>query len=503
MDKNSGPALEDRQKCTYQFTPVRANGAPEFNEPRPARITGVDICGRPANNKRAAKQPRMRRQHPAGTVSHGSLRLCQAPLSPTIGTVASPSNPSLSPRMRELIRHTARIALNPTQQWLDELDRTTLAANPALSDDPALVEIISRANRANLIHFAVAILRDPGGPVPANFGPEPLRMAQELLNRGLEALAADIYRIAHNVAWERWTDIAFGLTSNPQELRDLLDVAFRSSNDFIDATIAGIPAQLPLEYDALTREVSAQRRKVVEQILGGAPVNRERAEAQLGYLLDRAHTAAIVWSDEPDGDHGQLDQAADAFCTALGCRAPLIVVTNSATRWVWVNDAATPVGDRIQQVLTYAPTVRLAVGNTRRGIEGFRRSHRDAQTTQRMLTRLGAPQRTAHFADTQMVELLTQDLEGVDEFIECTLGEFQSASPVLHAILLTYINQQCNAARTAKALYIHRNTLVHRLETAHRLLPQPVEANIVRIAVALEVLQWRSDRDDDSLRAIT
>ncbi|EUA88307.1 putative transcriptional regulator [Mycobacterium ulcerans str. Harvey] len=173
--------------------------------------------------------------------------------------------------MRELIRHTARIALNPTQQWLDELDRTTLAANPALSDDPALVEIISRANRANLIHFAVAILRDPGGPVPANFGPEPLRMAQELLNRGLEALAADIYRIAHNVAWERWTDIAFGLTSNPQELRDLLDVAFRSSNDFIDATIAGIPAQLPLEYDALTREVSAQRRKVVEQILGGAP----------------------------------------------------------------------------------------------------------------------------------------------------------------------------------------------------------------------------------------
>ncbi|GJP19697.1 hypothetical protein NJB1808e29_01380 [Mycobacterium marinum] len=101
------------------------------------------------------------------------------------------------------------------------------------------------------------------------------------------------------------------------------------------------------------------------------------------------------------------------------------------------------------------------------------------------------------------VELLTQDLEGVDEFIECTLGEFQSASPVLHATLLTYINQQCNAARTAKALYIHRNTLVHRLETAHRLLPQPVEANIVHIAVALEVLQWRSDRNGDSLRAIT
>ncbi|WP_235633491.1 hypothetical protein, partial [Mycobacterium tuberculosis] len=34
-----------------------------------------------------------------------------------------------SPRIHELIREAARIALNPTQEWLDEFDRAILAAN--------------------------------------------------------------------------------------------------------------------------------------------------------------------------------------------------------------------------------------------------------------------------------------------------------------------------------------------------------------------------------------
>lgn len=66
---------------------------------------------------------------------------------------------------------------------------------PSIAADPALATVVKRSNRAHLIHFAAANLRNPGAPVPANLGPEPLRMARDLVRVGLDALALDIYRI--------------------------------------------------------------------------------------------------------------------------------------------------------------------------------------------------------------------------------------------------------------------------------------------------------------------
>lgn len=88
--------------------------------------------------------------------------------------------------------------------------------------------------------------------------------------------------------------IAFELTSDPQELRELLDVSARSVNDFIEATLTGIAAQVQSEHDELTRSTHAERLEVVGLILDGAPISPERAEAKLGYPLSRAHTAAII-----------------------------------------------------------------------------------------------------------------------------------------------------------------------------------------------------------------
>ncbi|CAM4430215.1 Sugar diacid utilization regulator [Mycobacterium basiliense] len=405
-----------------------------------------------------------------------------------------------STRVRELIREAARVALNPSEQWLEEFDRATLAAAPPIADNPDLATVIKSSNRANLRHFAAANLRNPGEPVPANLGTEPLRMARDLVRLGLETLTPDVYRVGQNVAWQRWTDIAFGLTSDPQELRDLLNVPFRAATAFIDTTLAGIATQMELEHHELTRNIRAERRKIVELLLDGAPVNREYAEARLGYPLDRSHTAAIIWSDQPDADSDMLDRVVDAFNHAVGCPSALAVVASTATRWVWLRDVDALDGDHIRQLLHNAPQVRIAVGTTVPGIDGFRRSHGDALTTARMMIRLRSPQRFAFFADVDMVALLTENAVSADDFIAKTLGEFEAASPVLQSTLLTFINQQCNASRAARLLYTHRNTLMNRLEAAQRLLPRPLDDSTVRVAVALEALRWRARQTGDSAK---
>lgn len=406
----------------------------------------------------------------------------------------------LPPRVRELIRRTADIALNPTPGWLDELDRATLAAaSPAIAEDPALVDLVSRANRANLAHFAASQRQNPGAAVRPYLGNATLGMASELARRGLDSLALEVYRIGHNVAWKRWTEIAFTLTSDPEELRELLDVAFEAANEFIDTTLAGIANQMELEYQKLNCNKRAEYRAIAEQILDGSEANLELAETRLAYPLDRTHTAAILWCEcgRVDADHNFLDDVADAFGQAAGCPRPLTVFVNAETRWIWAKEVGELDSENIEPVLSNADHARIAVGTAAKGVEGFRRSHADALAARQAMTRLRSRQRIGVFSDIRLVALLTEDVDSIDDFVNGILGDLACANPALRTTVLTYVNQQCNAARAAKRLYLHRNTLVSRLETARRLLPRPLEDNIVDVAVAIKILQWRNGRRDD------
>ncbi|RFD24534.1 transcriptional regulator [Mycobacterium uberis] len=403
-----------------------------------------------------------------------------------------------SPQVRKLIREGARIALNPSQEWIDQLDHATVTANPAIANDPVLAKVVRRASRAHLVHWATANLRDPGAPVPANVGPEPLTMARDLVRRGRDVLALDIYRVGEYMAWRRWIDIAFKLTSDPQELREMLDVSAQSINEYVAATLEAIAAQIQLEHDELTRSTHAERLEVVDLILEGAPVTQESAEARLSYRLGPTHTAAVIWSDDLDGDHGYLDQAAKAFSHVVGSAQQLIVVASAAARWVWLADAVALDVSEVQKRLLSLPKARVAIGTSATGIEGFRRSHLEALTTQRTLTRLKLHQQVAFFTDVQLVSLITQNPAAAKEFITNTLGDFESASPALQQTLLTFINEQCNASRAAKRLFTHRNTLLRRIESAEKLLPRPLDHASVHIAVALEALQWRGGQTTTS-----
>src|SRR5512138_3857947 len=89
--------------------------------------------------------------------------------------------------VRELIRQCAQITVNPRAEWLEELDAEVLAASPAIAADPELAGAVSRSNRANLYFWGAANVRDPGAPVPANSGPEPMNIARELVRRGLSS----------------------------------------------------------------------------------------------------------------------------------------------------------------------------------------------------------------------------------------------------------------------------------------------------------------------------
>jgi len=320
------------------------------------------------------------------------------------------------------------------------------------------------------------------------------------LRRGLTPSALRAYRIVQSVFWQRWMSLTFRLTSDNVELQELLAVSARSLFSFIDDTNAAITEQMQRDRTELTRGTQAERRETVELILAGASIGRQRAASRLGHNLDQNHTAAIVWSDLPDSDSALLNRATEALAHLARAERTLSVVATVATRWVWIPGAAPSDLDRLEKELEKALEkatadmrgIRIAIGSTAPGIEGFRRSHFDAIATQRLLARLHSPQRVASFDTVELVSLVTQDATRADQFIKRTLGKFESASLELQTAVRTFVDEQCNASRAATRLYTHRNTLLRQLTRADELLPRPLSENSVNVAVALDVVHWRA-----------
>jgi DNA-binding PucR family transcriptional regulator len=401
-----------------------------------------------------------------------------------------------SPRVRELIRQGAEIALRPQDDLLAELDEATLSGPNwrEVADDPVLAAATRRTNRSNLLHWAAANLRAPGERVPANLGDAPLSIARDLVRRGLNESTLDAYRAGQSVALRRWMQICFSLTSDAGELREMLDVSCRSIAAYVDDTIAAISAQIARERDELTHGTHAERRETVSLLLDGAPIPRARAEQRLGYRLTGQHAAAIVWSDDPDAGLAGLDHVADLIASSAGDQRPLTVLASAATRWVWVHGQ--PGTARLRAAIAATPTMRVALGSVAPGMDGFRRSHLEALTVQRMLARLASPQQLAAHDEVELVALLTADPERAEDFVRRTLGGLDGAGPELTEAVRVFIAAQCNASAAAARLYTHRNTLLRRLARADQLLPRPLAENVLNVGVALEMLRWQGGGGD-------
>jgi DNA-binding PucR family transcriptional regulator len=293
---------------------------------------------------------------------------------------------------------------------------------------------------------------------------------------------------------------AFVLSSDPAVLSQALAVGSQSVVGFVEDMVAVLSEQLRRERAELARSSHARRFEVVSLILDSAPITTGRASTQLGYDLRRRHTAAVLWTDPRQPDQAALTQAAEALGPATRARQVLTVIASSSSVWAWLAAAADTAAAAITAATAQQPVVRVAVGPPGAGADGFRRSHFDAVATQRLMSRRPGL-RVAKFADVQLVTLALQDEQRACEFVARTLGKLADADSELRDTLCVYIGEQFSAARAARALYTHRNTVLNRLQRAERLLPLPLAGHGLEVGVALEIAQWLGARPGSTAHA--
>ena len=213
----------------------------------------------------------------------------------------------LSPQAADLIRRIARVFLDEPADLMAELHAAvSAAADEPLRCEPTLAAEVAASNRANVLHLAASMLKDPGGRVPANLTPEVLGIAREAFRRGIEQAVYTTYHAGQNAVWAYWMRTAFALSQDPAALRQALEAGYRSLAGFIDDTVAALSEQLRRERADLARSSHARRFEVVSLVLDSAPITTGRASTGLGYDLRRRHTAAVLWTDPRRPDQGAL-----------------------------------------------------------------------------------------------------------------------------------------------------------------------------------------------------
>jgi DNA-binding PucR family transcriptional regulator len=389
-----------------------------------------------------------------------------------------------------IIRRGAEVALASLDDMSTKIrDQHLLAAGmEEIAADPVLSAASLRAIRATVGHWTAAVMERPWDPVSPAADPDSLRMARDLVRRGLSDSILTAYRVGQVDAWRAWVTITTELTDDIELIRVVLDHTAGSIGDFNERTLAVVRKVVEEERAELLRGVLPGRREMVELLLDGAPVHPDRASTRLGLDVRKPLTALVVWTLAADADQSALEEVVEYVARTPERSRHVVMFPSTGVAWMWVSGRAPEVKD-IERAVHPWPGLRVAIGETRTGTEGFRASHRSAMAVQRLISRSGLRQ-VARADDTRLAALLSRYGDEAADFARIVLGDLATAPADLLLTVRTYLEELGNVKQTAERLYTHRNTIVRRLEKADALLPRPLAERPLDTAAALELWHW-------------
>lgn len=271
---------------------------------------------------------------------------------------------------------------------------------------------------------------------------------------------------------------------------------------FIDRICDVVAREYEQERDRWVRSRSGVRQYWIGELLNGQVTDLDQVEAALSYPLRGSHVAVEIWTD--DAVHraeslAAFDAVVAFLSTALGPRCPHLLVTtgeHDARAWFALPSAEDVDTDVVEQWLRdQRVPARVAAGSALPGVDGFRRSTRQAARTKAMMR--GNPSRTAvAFPAVAAVAMLRDEPEELRDLVRRALGGLADPgerNEGLRETLLVFLELGGDHTLASHRLHVHRNTVRYRVEQAL----QAVKAEATRlddhvdVMIALRILQWR------------
>jgi len=235
----------------------------------------------------------------------------------------------------------------------------------------------------------------------------------------------------------------------------------------------------------------SRRIKTVRLLLDGVPLDDGTVRRALRYDIAGPHTALVLWSDSAV-QFSTLEVVGRTIALAAGVRSPLVIDAGGDMMWAWLVTPAAEVNVDVTHATLDAvdARVRVAVGPTSAGIDGFRRSHEGALAVHRVMAANPQDEQVLTHRELEVTALASADEARAREFVAVTLGGLAEDTPSgarLRETLRVFLDEAENAPRAAERLHMHRNTVLQRVARATQLLGYPPSERRLAVTLALEL----------------
>jgi DNA-binding PucR family transcriptional regulator len=253
----------------------------------------------------------------------------------------------------------------------------------------------------------------------------------------------------------------------------------------------------------LENQNSIRALQVREVVAGKAKVDVDATSDSIRYPLRWHHLAVVMWYSDEGATGNELDRL-QRFLRELGQATdvgsnPLFAAADQTTAWGWLPYRSAPANavDSVRQFAgKRADPPSVAIGTLATGVDGFRRSYREAQAARAVAVAGGANGATVIAASDPglaAAALLGGDLAAARVWVTDVLGALSTDSENdarLRATLRVFLRCGSSYKQAAEELDLHFNTVKYRIGRAVARRDRPIDDDRLDVELALLACQW-------------
>jgi len=331
-----------------------------------------------------------------------------------------------------------------------------------------------------------------------------LEHARRLAQRGVTVNAlVRAYRLGHKAVLDAvLKEIGASDLESPLGLAvfsQISEVTF----GYIDWITQQVVITYQCERDRWMESQTSLRASRVRELLDGADLDIDAVTTAICYPLRRTHLAVVAWRDEDDGgdDLASIERFVDQLADAAGARErSLYISVDRLTGWAWIPLVAEAAPSAVARIRAFAEAradaPRIASGNPWPGVEGFRRSHQQAQEAYAVAIASGPNAHgftAASDPGLAAAALMGSDLGAARMWVAEVLGPLASCTENderLRETLGVFLRAGGSFKAAAEELHLHSNSVKYRVHRAIERRGRPISDGRLDVEVALLLCHW-------------
>jgi hypothetical protein len=375
---------------------------------------------------------------------------------------------------------------------------------PELRGDAALVELLGTSVEGNVdtilhaLRYDIAVERVEA-PTAA------LEYARRLAQRGVPVNA--LVR-AYRLGQRQINEVVFAelrVIDIPEAMHvEVIEAITGTLFEYIDWMSQQVVAVYEDERERwLENQNSLRGLRVREVLTANKTIDIDAAITSIRYPLRWHHLALVMWYPDPGAEGDELGRL-QKFLRELGEAAgadgnPLFVAADRSCGWGWLAYRAL-VADAVVKVRRFAQTrpnsPNVAIGTMAGGVDGFRRSHREAETARSVAVIAKRPEPTVISATDpglSVVARLGADVVGTCDWVATVLGDLATDNENdarLRETLRVFLGCGSSYKAAAEELNLHFNSVKYRVGRAVARRGREIGSDRLDIELALLACHW-------------